>query len=70
MCFDGYKVSGTPILELYLPTLISSHDTNQDNDFCYMQRNCSCFCVLSVCSLPASDTPVYVSVLLEKFTRD
>lgn len=68
MCFDGYKVSGTPILEFYLPTSISC-DTNQDHNFCYMQRNYSCFCVLSARSLSTLDVPVHGSALLEKFSE-
>lgn len=39
------------------------HDTNQDYNFFFMQRNCSYSCVLSVSSLPAFAMSVYGSML-------
>jgi len=50
---------GPPAWNCVSNSNIFLHDTNQDYNLSYMQRNCSYFCVLSVSSLPVLDVPVY-----------
>lgn len=69
MCFDCYKVSGTPILELYLPTLSFYMTQIKIIISVVCRETLFGFCVVFVCSLSASDMPVYSSVLLEKFSE-